>query len=487
MPLAKDTLFYSFANWSRRLVGFAVAPITFAYFTPADYGYMSLVSTIGSFCSIIGLLAIADQGVARFFVDSKDEFEKTSYVTTSFLVCGVSVSCVALIILASTPFMPFLFEDVQVPIVFTSLIAVICLTQSIQYVGSNMLKWTFQSPLFAKITLIHALVGATFTIGGIVVLGWRAKEVLLVGATVALGAGVWANLSIKQYLKFSTVSKKSMKELVTYSWPLLGLNIFAFFTRSLDRIFLGSLTSLSAVGIFSVASTVAAFFETVVGGFFFAWGPYVLSTFREKWAPRRYAQFFSVTAWFGIMSIIGLGLWGSPVVMLFRPDGAYQKIGIFIPWNVSGALIYYLGGYFSPGPTVTKKTYWKLIAFLLAGASNAVLNYTLIPILGILGAGISTTISSLVAGIFNQVVSNRLFFVPNRWKVSFTLIVLFTATISFIQNDIFPYNINGISFMNRSLLTIMFMCAAALPFYGDIKASGIINQMVKMMRKWVFE
>jgi O-antigen/teichoic acid export membrane protein len=350
-----------------------------------------------------------------------------------------------------------------------------------------MLKWTFQSPLFAKITLIHALVGATFTIGGIVVLGWRAKEVLLVGATVALGAGVWANLSIKQYLKFSTVSKKSMKELVTYSWPLLGLNIFAFFTRSLDRIFLGSLTSLSAVGIFSVASTVAAFFETVVGGFFFAWGPYVLSTFREKWAPRRYAQFFSVTAWFGIMSIIGLGLWGSPVVMLFRPDGAYQKIGIFIPWNVSGALIYYLGGYFSPGPTVTKKTYWKLIAFLLAGASNAVLNYTLIPILGILGAGISTTISSLVAGIFNQVVSNRLFFVPNRWKVSFTLIVLFTATISFIQNDIFPYNINGISFMNRSLLTIMFMCAAALPFYGDIKASGIINQMVKMMRKWVFE
>jgi O-antigen/teichoic acid export membrane protein len=212
----------------------------------------------------------------------------------------------------------------------------------------------------------------------------------------------------------------------------------------------------------------------------------VLSTFHETWASNRYAQFFSVTSWFGIISIIGLGLWGSPVVMLFRPDGSYQTIGVFIPWTVSGALLYYLGGYFAPGPTITKKTYWKLIAFVLAGTLNAVLNYVLIPKLGILGACIATTMSSLVAGIFNQVVSNRLFYVPNRWKLSFVLIVLCTTAISFMQNNIFPYNINGISFLNRSLLTIIFISIATLPFYGDIKASGIINQTVRMMRKQVY-
>ena len=482
MPLAKDTLFYSLANWSRRLVGFVVAPITISYLTPADYGYMSLVSTVGSFCSIIGLLAIADQGLARFFVDSKDEFEKTRYVTTSFLVCSMGVFCVSLIILASTPIIPFLFEDVQVPIVFTSLVAVICLTQSIQYVGSNMLKWTFQSPLFTKITLIHTLVGAALTIGGIVVLGWRAKGVLLVGAAVALGAGIWANLSIREYIKFSTVSKNTLKELVTYSWPLLGLNIFAFFTRSLDRIFLASLASLGAVGIFSVSSAVSGIFDTVVSGFFFAWGPYVLSTFREIWASKRYAQFFRVTSWFGIISIIGLGLWGSPVVMLFRPDGSYKTIGVFIPWGVSGSLLYYLGGYFTPGPAITKKTYWKLIGFLLAAITNAILNYVLIPIMGILGACIATTMSSLSAGIFNQYVSNRLFFLPNRWKSSFALIIFFTAVISCLQNDIFPYNVNGVSLVSRFLLTVIFICAGTVPFYGDIKASGIINQMARMIK-----
>jgi O-antigen/teichoic acid export membrane protein len=396
----------------------------------------------------------------------------------------MSVSIVALIILAGTPFIRFFFKEIQVPIVFTSLIAAVCVTQSIQYVGSNMLKWTFQSPLFAKITLSHTLVSATLTIGGIILFGWRAKEVLLVVASVALGAGIWANLCIRQYIKVASVSRKRLKELVAYSWPLLGLNVFAFFTRSLGRVFLASLASLGAVGIFSVSSTVASVFDVIVSGFFFAWGPYVLSTFHEKWAPARYAQFFSVTSWFGLMSLIGLGLWGSPIVMLVRPDGSYQAIGVFIPWIVSGSLLYYLGGYFTPGPSITKQTYWKFMGFLLAGTMNAVLNYLLIPTLGVLGTCLAMTMSSLVAGIFNQVVSNRLFFVPNRWKLSFTLIVLLTAMISFIQSNRCPYSMSGISLMGRFLVTLILMSAATLPFYGDIKASGIIHQAVKVMRKW---
>lgn len=467
-------------------MSFVVAPVTIAYFTPAEFGYMSLVRTVASLCSIVGLLAVADQGVARFFIDAKDDAEKTGYVATSFLVSGTGVFCITFIILVGTPFVPFFFKDVEVPIIFTALIALLCLTQSLRHAGSNMLKWTFQSPLFTRIALVQTFLGAAVTIGGIVIFGWRAREVLLVGALTALGAGTWAIVAVRHYVKLSAVSKNKFKELAAYSWPLLGLNVFAFFTRSLDRIFLAALASLAEVGIFSVSSAVAGVFQTALSGFFFAWGPYVLSTFRETWAPQRYAQFFSVISWFGIISIIGLGLWGSPVVMLFRPDGAYHKIGIFIPWIASGTLLYYLGGYFAPGPTITKKTYWKLFAFLLAATSNAVLNYILIPVLGILGAGIATTTSSLMAGIFNQIVSNRLFFLANRWKFSFALIVLFTAAISFIQNEMFPYNIIGIPFVTRVFFTVIFICVATLPFYRDIKASGIINQITKMISKQVY-
>lgn len=475
--LAKDTFFYSLASWARRLIGFVTAPIVIACFTPADYGYLSLVNTLASFCSTLGMLAIVDQGLARFFIDSKDEHEKKGYVSTSYFAGGAGILVIVLIIFGSTPFVQIFLKDVSVPFVFTSLVALVCLTQSFLYVGSNMLKWTFQSPLFMKITLVQTLMGAALTIGLIVFFGWRAKGVLLVGAVVALAAGAWANWSVKQYIKPSMASKTKLKELAAYSWPLLGLNIFAFFTRSLDRLFLASLASLSAVGIFTVSYTVASLFETLVVGFFFAWGPYMLSTFRETWAPQRYAQFFSLLSCLGIICIVGLGLWGSPIVLLFRPDGTYKEIGVFIPWIVAGTLLYYLGGYFAPGPAIRKKTYWKLYAFMLAAGSNAALNYILIPKLGILGAGIATTLSSLLAGIFNQIVSNRLYYVPNRWRSSFALILAFTVIVSFLQRENTVFNINNISVLSRIVLTLALLGLGSIPFYRDIKGSGMVQEV----------
>ena len=475
--LSKDTLFYSIANWSRRLVGFVTAPIIIAYFTPSDYGYMSLVNTLASFCSILGMLAIVDQGLPRFFVDSKDDYEKKGYVSTSFFAGGAGILFIVFMIFGSTPFIQFFAKDVSVPLVFTSLVALVCLTQSFQYVGSNMLKWTFQSSLFMKITLVQTIIGAALTISLVVFLGWRAKGLLLAGSMVALVGGVWANWSVKEYIKPSSISKRKLKELAAYSWPLLGLNIFAFFTRSLDRIFLASLASLGAVGIFSVSYAVASIFETLVVGFFFAWGPYMLLTFRETWAPQRYSQLFSAISCLGIVSIVGLGLWGSPVVMLFRPDGAYKEIGIFIPWIIAGTLLYYIGGYFAPGPSIKKKTHWKLIAFMLAGISNGILNYALIPRIGILGAGVATTISSLLAGIFNQVVSNRLYFVPNRWRFSFALILIFTVVVSFLQIENPILDINKISYLSRVFLTTGLVILGSLPFYKDIKALGLLEKL----------
>jgi O-antigen/teichoic acid export membrane protein len=316
----------------------------------------------------------------------------------------------------------------------------------------------------------------------VVFFGWRAKGILLMGSLVALAAGIWANVSVKKYIKPSTISRNKLKTLATYSWPLLGLNIFAFFTRSLDRIFLASLASIGAVGIYSVSYAIASIFETLVVGFFFAWGPYMLSTYREPWAPQRYAQLFSAMSCLGVVSIIGLGIWGTPVVMLFRPDGEYKEVGVFIPWIISGILLYYLGGYFAPGPSITKKTYWKLLGFMLAGTSNAILNYALITRIGILGAGIATTISSLLAGIFNQVVSNRLYFVPNRWRFSFAFILIFTTVVSFLQVENPILNINKISYFSRAFLTIGLIMFAALPFYRDIKALGLLEKLIAKFR-----
>jgi O-antigen/teichoic acid export membrane protein len=121
---------------------------------------------------------------------------------------------------------------------------------------------------------------------------------------------------------------------------------------------------------------------------------------------------------------------------------------------------------------------------MLAAGSNAALNYILIPKLGILGAGIATTTSSLFAGTFNQIVSNRLYLIPNKWKSSFFIIVLFTALVSFLQHKLFVFNINNMPIMTRILVTIVLLALGITLFYKDIRDSGVLKGVVgKILKK----
>lgn len=480
--LFKDTWFYSLANWGRRLASLITAPVVIAYLSPSDYGYMSLVATIGAFCSVLGLLAVSDQGLPRFFIDSKTMEDKRGYVASSVFMSSFGITGVTVFILISVPFIPKVFDNIDRPFLFALLIIFNCLAQSIYYVGSNLLKWTFQSSLFMKISFVQVIIGAVLTVAGVVLLKFGALEVLLISAAVLLLAGLFSNLAVRQYYNFTYLSRTKMKELFVYSWPLLGLNIFAFFTRSLDRVFLGSMRSLQDLGVFSVASSVAVLFETLVAGFFVAWGPYMLSTFRESWAPGKYASYFGTLSALGIGCIVILGLWGSPLLKIIRPDNSYENIGIYIPWIISGTLIYYLGGYFAPGPSIKKQSYWKLIGFALSAGTNAALNYTLIPVWGVLGAGVATTVSSVVAGTFNQIVSNRMYFVPNRWVFSFALIIFITISVSILQKEEFIYNINDVSYTLRGFITITLLLCGSIPFYREIKGSELHIKIYNKIR-----
>lgn len=457
------------AKWGQRLAVFISAPFIIAYFTPQQYGYLTLINTLASFCSIIGMLAIVDQGLPRFFLDSEDENAKQSYATTSLFMSGISILTTVVLILTATPIIPIFFKDINDPIIFSMLIALVCLTYSLRHTSGNMLKWTFQASLFTKINLLQAIIATGIIISGIIFLGWRAKAVLLITALTTLGAAVWASHAIRRYIRFYLFSRKKAQELMVYSWPLLGVNIFAFFTRSLDRIFLASLTSLSVVGIFSVASAVAGIFETLVSGFFFALGPHILSTFREPNAPKRYASLFNMLSCLGLISIACLGLWGGPVVMLLRPEGTYQHIGVFIPWIICGALIYHLGGYFTPGPDIAKKTHWKFVGFMIAAVLNAILNYLLIPPMGILGACLATTTASFLAAVFNISISNRLYAIPLRWLFSFSMIMVYAISVSFLQQNHLTMNVTLSQMLFRSLLTLAFVIFAILIYHRDLK------------------
>jgi len=468
MDLLKDTIFYSSTKFFPKIVKFITAPILIAHFTPEEYGYLNLIRANATFFSLIGLLAIVDQGLPRFFIDSQNKNDKIGYVSTAYFFSGIGLIGLCIICLVSYPVFSKIYQDINNPQIFSILIVLVCFSNSLQYVGNNLLKWTFQSARFAKINIFYTIANTSVIVCGILIFGWRVVSVIYATVTVTIIFAIWINLQNINYLSKNAISKKKAKELVVYSLPLLGINVFAFFTRFLDRLFIANMRGLNDVGVFAVSATMAGIFETIVGGFFLAWGPYVLASYRKEGSPKRYSEYYDYIALIGILSIIGLGIWGGPFIEIIRNDSIYKEIGVYIPWIVSGTLIYFLGAYFTPGPTIKKKTYFKFLSFLLAAIINALLNFILVPDYGIIGAGIATTIASIIAGCFNQIVSNRLYYIPNRWKKTYILIVVMTATVSYTQSNYFLYNLSDYNLFNRVLITLILLTLVCV-IYGKKK------------------
>ena len=88
-----------------------------------------------------------------------------------------------------------------------------------------------------KITLIQAIIGGILVIFGILNLNWGASEIVFFSSTVTFFSGLFSFYFIREFIDINYVSRSKIKELVLYSWPLLSLNIFAYFTRFLDRVF----------------------------------------------------------------------------------------------------------------------------------------------------------------------------------------------------------------------------------------------------------
>jgi O-antigen/teichoic acid export membrane protein len=125
---------------------------------------------------------------------------------------------------------------------------------------------------------------------------------------------------------------------------------------------------------------------------------------------------------------------------------------------------------FSPGIGIAKKTHLIIWINVLGGLLNILLNYLLIPRMGITGAGMATMLSCLVIFSAYTVIGQRFYPIPHNW-VKIFIAVAFTGALAtivphLVQNDFlrralylavlcfFPFILIGIGLVRRDELFI---------------------------------
>jgi len=409
----RDAATYAVSGAATTFIGVVMVPIYTRVFTPGEYGALDMIATVVAFL-VIFLMVGQQSAVGRFYVDADGEGDRRLSASTSglFLAC-LSVSVVSVLLLFHKSFAELILGGRDYSTAMAAAIASVPFTVLFRFL-QNMLKWRQEPGRYLGVSVGAMVVGLSLTIYLVVV---KEKGVAGVYTATLINALVFSTVAFT--LARSSfgleVSRSRLSELLKFGLPLVPVAVAYYLTSYSGRYFLRYFEGLETVGLYAIGVRVSSVLALLLNGFQMAIGPFVYSSYKEPHAPQTFAKTFDYISVVVTLSVAGLSLLAADIVRVFATS-TYLPAHVVVPLLTTGTAAYGLGGYFSFGIGIAKKTIYRLWTGLLAAAVNVTLNLVLVPRLGMLGAATATCCSFFVLAAVQMKISQRLYRVPYRFK-----------------------------------------------------------------------
>lgn len=411
MTLLKSTIWYTAGNLFSRFIGFILLPVYSHLIPVEDFANYALIMSAYAVLAALyqgGILS----GFTKYFMESKSESERKNIFGTVFLFISGSAFVLSII-------MTSLAGDISLLITGSKhnrdliLIAVWMLFFDTLYMTILHLLKTREMPRkVVAVTSFSAVVNLVLNLYFIYMLHLSIKGILL--AQFISGAFCFFILlpALKEYY-LARFNSPVMKAVLIFSVPILAAGLLSTLVDVADRFILNSLMNKTAVGIYSFTYRIAMIMNLFVISYRTAWTPLSMRLYNNQ----NYSQYFGKS----LNKLIGMLLLIFITVSLLIDDLFTLNISgtaLFDPKYAAGLTIipYILLGYafsgiisfYSVYPYVSGKSSHFLVSDALCFIVNISANYLLIPIWGIMGAALATTLSFIAGAAYLWIVSSKI-------------------------------------------------------------------------------
>ncbi|MEK6935085.1 MAG: flippase [Nanoarchaeota archaeon] len=369
-----------------------------------DYGLFTIAIMVMRFTIAISLLGLGE-GLVRYvsyYRGLKDESKIKGTIFSSFGISFLFSLVITIILFFSAEFIAVNWFNSQELI---PLLKIFVWAIPIGVIGSNL---TSLNLAFEKIKYNFWLVD----------FGSQSLRVLTIGLVILLGLGIigvgfaylisfWfiiivmylvAESKVFPILRSKVKSEYNLKELFSYSWPLIFVGVLGYVMGWTDTFMIANLTNITNVGLYNAALPLANLLTLLPLMF----SPLFLPLITKNYAKKKMELVSSLTK--------NVGKWSYMVnfpvllLMLLFP-GLFINILFGVDYlSATNALIYLAIGFFFFSLSypsmhllgMIKKTKLSLINLLIVIPINVILNYYLIIDYGITGVAIATAISYII-------------------------------------------------------------------------------------------
>jgi O-antigen/teichoic acid export membrane protein len=397
--IARHGAVYSIAPILQRVIALVLVRFYTHELNVEQWGVTSITDLVlAALTQIAGLNLLS--GMLRFYFDHEDERDRNAVVSSATLfLMGVSWLLVGLGLLLRGPLTPFLFDTTDPLLANDDLNA--CLSVSLLVVpfaltseaGFRYLQIHKRSSLLTTIRVTKVTLEILLRIWMILVLQMGVIGFLLptligeaLTSTALTGWVLW-----RVRLRYVW---PILRPMLVYTAPLVFVGFCQMGLHLIDRLMVRQLApdevEMTWTGIHGLGHQIGFLVQlVVVGSFMQIWQPHVFGMKDPEEQGRQIARVSTYAFLFISAVSLGLMAFGREVVNVLVGGEDYYPAYRVVPWIVAGYACNALNGLSQVPMFVAKRTRPMAWINATALAVNVVLNFVLIPRLGLIGAPVA--------------------------------------------------------------------------------------------------
>ena len=432
-------------------MGVFLAPIYTRVLSTEQYGLLDLATTVSAVLMILAESQMVS-GFMRSYYEAKEKNDRAALAGTILIYYLVSNALLVLVVwgfqgLLTTHVAGF-DRQILVPVL------VGLLPQQITGLALSTLRMERRARTFLLISVGQVSLAAVLGIVAVVPMQAGAVGILWGLAVARL---VFALVSLVLILRILHVrpSVRYLRKLACYSIPIVPAVLGAWAHASMGRFFIVGSLSLSALGVFSIASKIAGIVFLFTFSFRQVWDPYAVKLYGQNDSEPLFVKVAELYAFlmFGVLVLV-TSL--SPVILRILAPKEYWSAAPFITILGLGYILNEWAVVFASGNNWERKTYCNMYGNLLALATGIALlwwgtsKYGLVLVTG----------SFVIASLIKSMVV--LYTAQCNHRIPFSMLGVCSAIVVFLLYSLLSYGLAEYASLSLWLLIPVYFLIGSL-------------------------
>lgn len=423
--LTGRSMIFASANFLQMGIAFLLIPVYTAHLAPADYGVLSIATTVAGILTILYLQPM-EGAMTRLSFDLADEDRRRElYATLWLFQVGFSAAasvCVELLAwanpgfaIASVPWSPYLRLVVWTTFVSTAAFLLpralfLFREQAWRYASLNLGLFVLTTACIVYFVVLRAE-GAAGSLRG----------TFLATVAVAIPATWVALRNVRPVLRAT-----DLRAGLAFALPMVPHLLSLWALNLSDRLILTQFVPLSDVGVYTLGYQIGAIPQIVAVAVSTAINPFYFRVAATgEGAPRTLAPLMT---WYVLLiALVGVGTVATAPDLLRLVGARADYLGAerVLPWVVAGSVARAFYFVFVAAVYHSKNLSRLPLVTIASALVNVALNFALIPRFGIMAAAVTTFLAYAFQAVLLYRYAQRSYRLPYQWERLTILAVAF--------------------------------------------------------------